>query len=327
MEEKKRTGSCEHASQEREWDGTWVSMELDKALQCGYKVTRIYEVWHWERWMQYDGKDESTGLFVSYINQFLKLKQQADGYPSWVQTEEDKDEYIQDYFDHEGILLEKSQIKKNPGLRSLAKLMLNSFWGKFGQRTNLQKHRLFADAQEFFKLVGDPLIDLRTLDFLTKESVLAGYSPASEDCEETLPSGNVVIAAITTAQARLKLYEEMEKLGDRVIYTDTDSLLFITRPDDSYDVQTGSYLGDLTDEVEKDYGTGAMITEVICAASKSYGYQVKMADGEIEDEPQEQGIRPQLLLQPAPLLRQDEDDDPEIPERRNRDLGDSRQGY
>ena len=60
----------------------------------------------------------------------------------------------------------------------------------------------------------------------------------------------------------------------------SDSLLYVTRPGDSYNVPTGSYLGDLTDEVEKDYGKGARIMEVICAASKSYGYQVKMADGE-----------------------------------------------
>ena len=62
----------------------------------------------------------------------------------------------------------------------------------------------------------------------------------------------------------------------------SDSLLYVTRPSDSYDVQTGSYLGDLTDEVEKDYGKDARITEVICAASKSYGYQVETADGDLK---------------------------------------------
>lgn len=40
--------------------------------------------------------------------------------------------YIDDYYDKEGILLDFDNIRKNPGLRQLAKLMLNSFWGKFG---------------------------------------------------------------------------------------------------------------------------------------------------------------------------------------------------
>ena len=69
---------------------------------------------------------------------------------------------------------------------------------------------------------GPPVSYLRALDFLTEESLLVGYSPASEDCEETLPSGNVGHRGLhEPAQARLKLYEEMEKLGDRVLYTDT----------------------------------------------------------------------------------------------------------
>jgi aryl carrier-like protein len=37
--------------------------------------------------------------------------------------------YIDDYFEKEGIRLDYEKIVKNPGLRALAKLMLNSFWG------------------------------------------------------------------------------------------------------------------------------------------------------------------------------------------------------
>ena len=82
------------------------------------------------------------GLFTSYINTFLKLKQQASGFPEYIQTNEEKDHYIEQYFLHEGILLEKDLIEKNPGLRSLSKLALNSFYGKFGQRTNLKKDKV-----------------------------------------------------------------------------------------------------------------------------------------------------------------------------------------
>jgi len=37
----------------------------------------------------------------------------------------------------------------------------------------------------------------------------------------TSQTSNVVIAAMVTAQARLKLYEEIDRLGDRVLYFDT----------------------------------------------------------------------------------------------------------
>ncbi|KYN09169.1 hypothetical protein ALC57_18724 [Trachymyrmex cornetzi] len=41
------------------------------------------------------------------------------------------------YQETEGIVLDKNNIARNPGIRSVAKLCLNSFWGKFGQRSNL----------------------------------------------------------------------------------------------------------------------------------------------------------------------------------------------
>ena len=41
---------------------------------------------------------------------------------------------------------------------------------------------------------------------------------------------NVVIAAYTTAQARLKLYSYLEQLGPRAIYADTDSVVYSCIP-------------------------------------------------------------------------------------------------
>ena len=88
------------------------------------------EVYHYpdEQWSQYTDKDENTGLFTKYINAFLKLKQQASGWPGWVKSDADKEEYIHRYEEHEGIRLEPDKIEKNASLRSLAKLCLNSFW-------------------------------------------------------------------------------------------------------------------------------------------------------------------------------------------------------
>ena len=55
---------------------------------------------------------------------------QASGFPPECDTDEKKGQYIADYAAKEGIQLDPRQIVKNPGLRALAKLMLNSFWGK-----------------------------------------------------------------------------------------------------------------------------------------------------------------------------------------------------
>ena len=69
-------------------------------------------------------KDTSSGgLFAEYVNVFLKLKQE-----SWVQSEEDKDRYIEANRRAEGIALDIASISKDAGQRTLANLKLNSVW-------------------------------------------------------------------------------------------------------------------------------------------------------------------------------------------------------
>jgi hypothetical protein len=48
----------------------------------------------------------------------------------------------------EGIPLGYNNIKKNPGLRALAKLILNSFWGKFGQRSTMPRIKYISEPAE-----------------------------------------------------------------------------------------------------------------------------------------------------------------------------------
>ena len=56
---------------------------------------------------------------------FLKIKQEASGYPSWCQSDSEKEKFIRDYEEAEGVRLDPSSIQKNPGRRAFAKIMLN----------------------------------------------------------------------------------------------------------------------------------------------------------------------------------------------------------
>ncbi|XP_054279031.1 uncharacterized protein LOC128997416 [Macrosteles quadrilineatus] len=226
-------GECNHDSDNRALVGTWTMDEIRKAVEKGYVVLDMYELWEYEM-----ATYEKGGLFPDLINKFLKMKQEASGFPSWCETDEDKNKYINDYLKKEGVQLEKDKIIKNGGLRSLAKLMLNSFWGKFGQRENQTKASI-----EYIEEVGEPLSNV-----------------------------NVCIAAYTTSQARLKLYEHLEALGVQVLYYDTDSVIFYHRQG-LYRVPTGDYLGEMTDELT-DYGPGSYITELVSGGPKTYAYLV-----------------------------------------------------
>ena len=93
---------------------------------------------------QFNKETGECGLFAAYVNIFLKIKQEASGWPEWVKTDEDRPKYIADYAENEGIELNPESISKNPALRSIAKLILNSFWGKFGQNMKKPKTSFFS---------------------------------------------------------------------------------------------------------------------------------------------------------------------------------------
>jgi hypothetical protein len=110
--------SCKHENDsDRAICGTWTSPELRHALGRGYRVIEYHEAWHFENTEIYDKANKQGGLWTAYVNLWLKLKQQASGFPLDCQTEVDKQKYIDEYREIEGIDMDRECIKKNPGLR------------------------------------------------------------------------------------------------------------------------------------------------------------------------------------------------------------------
>ena len=111
------THYCHHSDVDRMLRGTWCTPELVKAVEKGYSLVNIHEVWHFPE------DQHRTSLFADYVNTWLKLKQESAGWPSWYQTVEQKRECILRYREREDI----SQIAKNPGRKATVKLMLNRY--------------------------------------------------------------------------------------------------------------------------------------------------------------------------------------------------------
>ena len=116
-----RTHYCQHTDAERTVRGTWCTPEIEKAIEKGYTLVHIHEVWHFPE------SQRKTGLFAEYVKKWLKTKQEASGWPSQCVNIEQKRLYIQEYHEREGIRLDSSQIAKNPGRKAIAKLMLNRY--------------------------------------------------------------------------------------------------------------------------------------------------------------------------------------------------------
>jgi len=179
----------------------------------------VYEFWEYEVTC-FDKDTISGGLFAEYVNMFLKLKQESSSYSSWVQSEENKDKYIEDYRRAEEISLDKASISKNAGQRTLTKLKLNSTWGKWAQNQNKTQTTIVNSEKEFYELLTSPGTEVTNL-ILPNEEVAWVFSKYSEDNVTTRKNFNVAVAAYVTTQARLKLYGYLSKLGKSVLYCDT----------------------------------------------------------------------------------------------------------
>ena len=99
-----------------------------------------------------------------------------------------------------------------------------------------------------------------------------------EDACESGGKTNIFIASFTTALARLKLYDELEKLGEQVLYYDTDSIIYTWKEGQPF-VPTGIFLGQMTDELE-----GDTIVEFGSSGPKSYSYQTAGGKSECKNK-------------------------------------------
>lgn len=114
----------------------------------------------------------------------------------------------------------------------------------------------------------DDTIEVTDMLYANKEHVALRWRTKGEFME-VLPNTNVVLAAYTTAQARLKLYTLLEGLQRRVCYFDTDSVVYC-HEEGAWNPPLGDYLGELKDETG-----GVRITEFISAGAKNYAYQLE----------------------------------------------------
>ena len=141
------------------------------------------------------------------------------------------------------------------------------FIGKFAQRSNLTQKQIVYEVKDLYALYDEHVV----LDahFVNDEALEVRFRK-EEEFEEPNNKVNVLIAAYTTTYARLKLYDLLDLLQDRVLYYDTDSVIYVHKPGEP-DPPLGDYLGDLTNELEGD----DYITSFVSAGPKNYAYQTK----------------------------------------------------
>lgn len=100
--------------------------------------------------------------------------------------------------------MDPEKVKLNKGLRALAKLLLNCFWGKFGQRNNLQQTTFINTREQLAQLVSNPGMEVDDILPLNEDVMVVNWKYL-DDSVKVSNMTSVTIASYVTATARLKL--------------------------------------------------------------------------------------------------------------------------
>lgn len=144
------------------------------------------------------------------------------------------------------------------------------------QRENSKQTTVVHTKEDLFELLLAPVAEINDLYFVNDDTAWISWNYTEDIIKSSLldESRNLslITGAYVVAQARLLLYDIMCKLGDRLLYTDTDSVIFIHSDDpNDFNPSIGSNIGELSDEVDTD----SIITEFCGIGAKSYSIRMK----------------------------------------------------
>ena len=240
----------------------FFSEELKEAIKDGCNIKRIY------RQLKFKYTDQ---LFKSFVRKFLEIKVNNSGKPDFWSLPNRRKKWIDEHYERFGFKPNPTD-KINSGMRKIAKMILNSLWGKFGQRPDMIKSEYIdpSNVKTWYKLLyldKQDLIDIHS-DVISGECLFVKYIDRRENSQSVLYSTNLALASAVTANASMRLYKELRLLQERVLYFDTDSIIY-EYDKNKYNVPEGDYLGDWESE------TGDKpITEMCGTGAKSYSYKV-----------------------------------------------------
>ena len=145
--------------------------------------------------------------------------------------------------------------------------MLNTLWGRFGMNLNRSRIKFVTSRTEWYSMLADENCVIHDVQQANPEILMVVYSER-DDMHLGGHQTNVPLAAFVTTYARIKLFKTLVKLDKRVLYFDTDSIIFVSdskfsaSPDNP---RLGDFLGDWTDETGK-----RRIIEFVSCGAKNY---------------------------------------------------------
>ena len=241
--------------------GTFTSIEFKKALQHGYRLDAIH---------RFDRYTKAPSLWADILKElFIEKMANAESTPSLEKQQALIDGY-EEFFDMGDMVKNSFPWSSNPARKQTAKIMLNSGWGKHAERVIMPEVKIINstdidaidDIFENCSKGNSDLQDMKNIGLRTWFKFKNTSNPNPNLHKAYLPAGVFV-----PAYGRMMLWDQLNKLGKRVLMHDTDSIIYIYDPLE-YNIPKGDIWGQW--DVEKiDYKNGGIKT-FIGLGPKSY---------------------------------------------------------
>lgn len=283
----------------------YTCIDLRKALEVGYTITAIHS--------GLISDSSIIGPFAPYVDTFYKIKvgcsydRRVARDCSVAESKADVERYCDEVFARDGIRLLPGDIMENEAMKSFAKFLLNSCWGRIGMDKSTRKTtEIFAPSS----ILGENMKIAAEHNKRFSELVALSVSGGIDDLEintygdgmavvtyqhdpgasNSRPDGSIAIpvAAFTTSHGRLRLYSYMRLLNPRqILYCDTDSIMYYVdrlNPSMKNTIPTLGGLGNMTNQIAEkgrddirtcDERADDTIASVYIACKKCYAYVTK----------------------------------------------------
>ena len=236
---------------------TFTSVELQRAIEMGYEVSKVYRVHVYNK---------APSKWRGLLGDMYLAKMRNSGPPPQGENLVRMRGTFENKFDID--LGDVSGWSKNPVLKLVAKQPVTSAWGKHAETVDHPLAFMANDGNnnfEFFQDIESNQHIIKEFIHMSDNKTLYKYKESRDNVRPDLSRGYLPIAVFVPSYARLYLWEEMNKLGKHVLMHDTDSIIY---SHNEYDIPEGDCLGDWeTEDFEKDNGG---INKFIAIGPKSY---------------------------------------------------------
>jgi hypothetical protein len=265
VEEKKCNTTCEIIEK-----GCFTSIEFHTALKNGYKVLKLY---------RFDEYKMAPPLWEDFVKEMYIFKLvNSSSSPAFEERQKLVDFY-EDKFEMGDLIrktFEPDIWSKNPARKAAAKTGLNSGWGKHAQRPimtqtaiiDYQDKKDTTDSDILFGNIMNNVTSLQSALQIDEKRFM--YTYRNDQSLPNFRNSYLPAACFVPAYGRLQLWEQLNKLGDRVLMYDTDSVVYIYDPD-KYNVEESKIWGEWEAEDISVQG----ITGFIGLGPKSYAMRCK----------------------------------------------------